>query len=1450
MPEEITQQLGFDASKAIAALASLQTELKGFQGTLAAVGAELDQFNTRAAPAVATLNSLKKATAPAKTALTNLSKSPLTVAKNLNVASDSIGSFAQTSSSAVATTQHLAGAFGNATTAAAKTSTALETTSKQLKKVSKDGKAAGTSIALSWKTIGRVIAAQAIVRTLAAITSAFREAQSAAKDFSLATAEAYTISTGALGDMDRMSASVLNLANNIGLTADEVAEGVYQTLSNQVVDAADSLKFAESASRLSIATNTDLKTAVNALSSVMNSYSLQVSETDAVANVLFKTIEHGRLRLEEFGDVLGRVAPLTAKLGISYTELSAAIAALTQKGVPAHTAITQLTQVSQKLLKPTAGLQALYEEWMGPGGSGPEAIRRFGGLRGVLLKMKDATAGNDVEFAKLLGRVRSIVGAFNLTTDSADALTGIMKDMSEDTNRLTLAWGAMEQAIGRRTVKAWASLGNLMVEVGAQILQVTTPLVEWAVKFVRVINPIPLILAAMAGSAYLYAGSALAAAAATATWAGAFAALNAMMMRSLPVILALGAALLGMGIGKIIGHQTRQAIRELEAFEAAQQKLSDELDTSTLANIERRKKEFAEINKFAGEHFSEMTRLYQKDFQEAARASKSIESVLTESLDNIAKQRAESFKKIRDAILDTDEEIKKSAETIKKTQESITESNIKSAERGLSERTKIINELTRIEKEAAEVRKGYVDAGVDAEALAAARKKSLTLDERAARAVNSVENLKQLGLIKKAEEILSDIRGDRIRAEGTYTLKRKELQNEANRNELKNLDQQEKQLQDLLKEQVDAIKTVKDDEAKSNADRKQDANDLLEIEEKIADVRTKIEDSRLVKELGLADEFEAAGNRLEEVISTAKVDWTKVIDDFQANFEARKLTAQVTISIVGTGLEAQIQAVVGEISEIGDPGMAQSRIVAQAQENVQTYETALDEIKKSTTLAVKDIEHTLGALDPAQFYTRLDELRMKAGESMRELGAVFTSPNIQKGLDDVRAQTPALEQWRKKLVEVTTELKKAINQRQPLSDSTKKMIEGLEAEAEQWVETGKISNAQQNRMWKGFKPVINLVTRLNKVLEETGKIEGITPETYKKSVEILKEHVTQRQKTLEAQKKELEKADEVTAEIGEGVETEKGFPSAAAASTAAIVAKTEQQRLLNEQLAKGKEIEASQGAAPGAVPGAAPGAPAPTTIPIAAPTQRIDEASDAASALETQVRDINTEVEQTGAIINGILVPFDKVGEAVGLIKNNFATATDAAKSMSEELPVIIEGVLEADEKFLQLKDSAEQTDEATKDIGESVGVVNNMLGVGVAVAGNMAGAMDQAAQSARNAAAACAAASKSCSGGSVAASQGGRYFAAGGRGTDTIPAWLTPGEFVVNKRSARRFFPQLQAMNAGQKPLYREQGGHVTNIGDIHVSMGSMGATPAQSVRDIATGLRRELRRKTIKLR
>jgi len=99
-----------------------------------------------------------------------------------------------------------------------------------------------------------------------------------------------------------------------------------------------------------------------------------------------------------------------------------------------------------------------------------------------------------------------------------------------------------------------------------------------------------------------------------------------------------------------------------------------------------------------------------------------------------------------------------------------------------------------------------------------------------------------------------------------------------------------------------------------------------------------------------------------------------------------------------------------------------------------------------------------------------------------------------------------------------------------------------------------------------------------------------------------------------------------------------------------------------------------------------------------------------------------------------------------------------------------------------------------------------------------------------------------------VTASHGGmiRHFASGGAvGIDTVPAMLAPGEFVMNPSSTRRFASQLMAMNAGTRPVYRHDGGSVTNIGDINVNV-TGGGSSRQTGRSIAAEIRRELRRGT----
>jgi len=82
-------------------------------------------------------------------------------------------------------------------------------------------------------------------------------------------------------------------------------------------------------------------------------------------------------------------------------------------------------------------------------------------------------------------------------------------------------------------------------------------------------------------------------------------------------------------------------------------------------------------------------------------------------------------------------------------------------------------------------------------------------------------------------------------------------------------------------------------------------------------------------------------------------------------------------------------------------------------------------------------------------------------------------------------------------------------------------------------------------------------------------------------------------------------------------------------------------------------------------------------------------------------------------------------------------------------------------------------------------------------------------------------------------------------QGTDTVPAMLSPGEFVVNAAATKRFYSQLVAINSGVKPVFREQGGPVTNVGDVNITVTE--ATSAKATaRETMSAFRREMRRNT----
>lgn len=306
--------------------------------------------------------------------------------------------------------------------------------------------------------------------------SELRESISGAREFAKAISELQTISQSAALTNDTWAEGITKLSNAFGFDRLDVAEAAYQSLSNQVTQGAETFDFLRSQIGLALTTVSSLDEAVNASTAVINSFGYSVGQASEVSAILFKTVEEGRIRLGQLSNTIGRVAILSAQLGVTFIEQQAALTQLTKLGVKAEEAMTLLRNVQLRLLKPTERMKELFEEW--GVSSGAAAVQTFG-FTGVLAKFaQEASVSGDKvgELADLFKQLRSIVGITGLT----------QRDFSDEVGKFTKAsednFKALEERINSLDTRAnrqLESFRNALVEAfGAPVLKAIVSFTE------------------------------------------------------------------------------------------------------------------------------------------------------------------------------------------------------------------------------------------------------------------------------------------------------------------------------------------------------------------------------------------------------------------------------------------------------------------------------------------------------------------------------------------------------------------------------------------------------------------------------------------------------------------------------------------------------------------------------------------------------------------------------------------------------------------------------------------------------------------------------------------------------------------------------------------------------------------------------------------------------------
>lgn len=210
------------------------------------------------------------------------------------------------------------------------------------------------------------------------------------RTFSAAMNAANTMAGKSGEDFAKLKDSVAELSKTIPVAREELANGLYQVISNGVPED-NWIEYLQKSAKASVGGIADLGETVKVTSTIIKNYGLTWDQAGDVQDKIQLTAKNGVTSFEQLAQALPRVTSNAATLGVSIDELMATFATLT--GVSGNTAevSTQLAAIFTALVKPSSEATKMAQQ-MGIEFDAA-AIKAAGGMRNFLTELdKDVKA--------------------------------------------------------------------------------------------------------------------------------------------------------------------------------------------------------------------------------------------------------------------------------------------------------------------------------------------------------------------------------------------------------------------------------------------------------------------------------------------------------------------------------------------------------------------------------------------------------------------------------------------------------------------------------------------------------------------------------------------------------------------------------------------------------------------------------------------------------------------------------------------------------------------------------------------------------------------------------------------------------------------------------------------------------------------------------------------------
>jgi len=310
------------------------------------------------------------------------------------------------------------------------------------------------------------------------VVSFFNKVLKAADDFETKMAEISTLVDATTFKLGKLEAAILKQSTAFGSPALEQAAASYQIISAGASTATEAMELLTAANMLAVGGVTDVATAADGLTSVLNAYGDKVESAAAVSDALFVGMRAGKTTIGELSNSLGKVAPLAAQVGVSFDSLVASVAALTKGGINTRIAVTGVRAILAAVVKPT---KEAADESSRLGLQFNSTALKAKGFAEFMKDVVTATGGSSDSLAKLFGGVEALIPAMALAGQAGVDFTAILKDMETKSGATREAFEKFTNTSDFQAARLKANLNVAFIQLGTILSQIITP----AIKFLN-----------------------------------------------------------------------------------------------------------------------------------------------------------------------------------------------------------------------------------------------------------------------------------------------------------------------------------------------------------------------------------------------------------------------------------------------------------------------------------------------------------------------------------------------------------------------------------------------------------------------------------------------------------------------------------------------------------------------------------------------------------------------------------------------------------------------------------------------------------------------------------------------------------------------------------------------------------------------------------------------------